>query len=250
MTPLRNPRRNLAQPLAWLLLGLGLVRPYHSPTQAMAQAAKPVVHVFLQLDAKSSIVEKTLQQHLPELGIVVFGRFRDFEEGLTNGRPDAVLSIAPVLEQRGKVSSLQGHRGGQSTEPYVLASVNQPLEGSLAGKTIGVVDLLGHDGTQTFLNNLLKTRDIKIKRVAKIEDLLPLLEFSAADGIVLPSSMLGRLLERTRLVIKSKELPGGPVGLPAVAVLNPAARDVVVRSFQGLDVPTKRLLGVDTWSIP
>jgi len=81
-------------------------------------------------------------------------------------------------------------------------------------------------------------------------DLLPLLEFSAADGIVLPSSMLGRLLERTRLVIKSKELPGGPVGLPAVAVLNPAARDVVVRSFQGLDVPTKRLLGVDTWSIP
>jgi hypothetical protein len=216
----------------------------------MAQAAKPVVHVFLQLDAKSSIVEKTLQQHLPELGIVVFGRFRDFEEGLTNGRPDAVLSIAPVLEQRGKVSSLQGHRGGQSTEPYVLASVNQPLEGSLAGKTIGVVDLLGHDGTQTFLNNLLKTRDIKIKRVAKIEDLLPLLEFSAADGIVLPSSMLGRLLERTRLVIKSKELPGGPVGLPAVAVLNPAARDVVVRSFQGLDVPTKRLLGVDTWSIP
>jgi hypothetical protein len=250
MTPLRNPRRHLAQPLAWLLLGLGLVRPYHSPTQAMAQAAKPVVHVFLQLDAKSSIVEKTLQQHLPELGIVVFGRFRDFEEGLTNGRPDAVLSIAPVLEQRGKVSSLQGHRGGQSTEPYVLASVNQPLEGSLAGKTIGVVDLLGHDGTQTFLNNLLKTRDIKIKRVAKIEDLLPLLEFSAADGIVLPSSMLGRLLERTRLVIKSKELPGGPVGLPAVAVLNPAARDVVVRSFQGLDVPTKRLLGVDTWSIP
>jgi len=110
--------------------------------------------------------------------------------------------------------------------------------------------LLGHDGTQTFLNNLLKTKDIKIKRVAKIEDLLPLLEFSAADGIVLPSSMLGRLLERTRLVIKTKETPGGPVGLPAVAVLNSAVRDVVVRSFQSLDAPTKRLLGVDTWSVP
>jgi len=62
--------------------------------------------------------------------------------------------------------------------------------------------------------------------------------------------MLGRLLERTRLVIKTKELLGGPVGLPAVAVLNPAVRDVVVRSFQSLDVPTKRLLGVDTWSVP
>ncbi|MGB8298227.1 MAG: hypothetical protein WCG85_22625 [Polyangia bacterium] len=250
MTFLRNPRRPLLQPLARFLLVLGLAQPCQPSPRAMAQGAKPVVHVFLQLDAKSSIVEKTLQQHLPELGIVVFGRFRDFEEGLTNTHPDAVLSIAPVIEQRGKVSSLQGNRGGKSTEPYVLASVNQPLEGSLAGKTIGVVDLLGHDGTQTFLGNLLKTKDIKIKRVAKIEDLLPLLEFSAADGIVLPSSMLGRLLERTRLVIKTKELPGGPVGLPAVAVLNPAVRDVVVRSFQGLDVPTKRLLGVDTWSIP
>ena len=250
MTRLRNPRRRWPQPIVWLLLGLGIVHPYQPPRRVMAQASKPVVHVFLQLDAKSSIVEKTLQQHLPELGIVVFGRFRDFEEGLTNGHPDAVLSIAPVLQQRGKASCLQGQRGGKSTEPYLLASVNQPLEGSVEGKTIGVVDLLGHDGTQTFLNNLLKTKDIKIKRVAKIEDLLPLLEFSAADGIVLPSSMLGRLLERTRLVIKTKELPGGPVGLPAVAVLNPAVRDVVVRSFQSLDGPTRRLLGVDTWSVP
>jgi hypothetical protein len=123
------------------------------------------------------------------------------------------------------------------------------LEGSLAGKTIGVVDLLGRDGTQTFLNGLLKATDIKIKRVAKIDDLLSLLEFSAADGIVLPSSMLGRLVERTRLVIKTKELPGGPVSLPAVAVLNPVVRDVVIRSFQQLDAPTKRLLGIDSWSV-
>ena len=119
----------------------------------------------------------------------------------------------------------------------------------MAGKTIGVVDLLGRDGTQSFLNGLLKATDVKIKRVAKIEDLLPLLEFSAADGIVLPSSMLGRLMERTRLVIKTRELPGDPVGLPGVAVLNPVVRDVVIRSFQQLDAPTKRLLGIDAWSV-
>jgi hypothetical protein len=249
MTRPSNPRRHLPQTIAWLVVGLGLLHPCPPLQPALAQGNKPVVHVFLQLDAKSSVVEKTLQQHLPELGVVVFGRFRDFEEGLSNGHPDAVLSIAPVLGQRGKTASLQGQRGGKSAEPYVLASVNQPLNGSLAGKTIGVVDLLGRDGTQTFLNGLLKATDIKIKRVAKIEDLLPLLEFSAADGIVLPSSMLGRLLERTRLVIKTKELPGGPVGLPAVAVLNPSVRELVVRSFRDLDLPTKRLLGIDSWSV-
>jgi hypothetical protein len=61
--------------------------------------------------------------------------------------------------------------------------------------------------------------------------------------------MLGRLQERTRLVIETRELPGGPVGLPAVAVLNPTVRDLVVKSFQNLDGPTKRLLGIDSWSV-
>jgi hypothetical protein len=216
----------------------------------MAQGGKPSVHVFLQLDVKSSVLEKTLQEHLPELSVTVFGRYRDFEEGLASGHPSAVLSITPVLEQRSQTPCLQGQRNGKSGENYVLASVNKPLDGSLAGKTIGVVDLLGRDGTLTFLNRLLKTRDMKIKRVAKIEDLLPLLEFSVADAVILPSSMLAHWLERTQLVIKTRELPGDPVGLIAVAVLDPAWREVVVNSFQKLDAATKRLLGIDAWSVP
>lgn len=216
----------------------------------MAQNAKPVVHVFLQLDAKSSVVERSLQQQLPGLSITVFGRLRDFEERLTTGHPDAVLSIDPVLRQHGQTVSLQGYRGGKSAEPYVLASVNQALDGGLDGKTIGVVELLGREGTQTFVNRLLKATNLRIKRVAKIEDLLSLLELSAADGIVLSSSMLATLVERTRLVIKTRELPDALVGLPAIAVLNPAVRETIVRSFQQLDAPTKRLLGIDAWRTP
>jgi hypothetical protein len=249
MTKLRTPRHPLPRTISWLLVVLGVLTPVPAAPVAHAQESKPVLHVFLQLDAKSSVLEKSLQEKLPGLGVTVFGRFRDFEEGLANGNPAAVLSITPVLEQRKKKTTLQGQRDGKSVEPYVLASVNQPLDGPLAGKTIGVVDLLGRDGTQTFLNSLLKASDFKIKRVAKIEDLLPLLEFSAADGIVLPSSMIARLMERTRLAIKTKDLPGGPVGLSAVAVLNSATRDIVVQSFQKLDPATKRLLGIDSWSV-
>jgi len=87
-----------------------------------------------------------------------------------------------------------------------------------------------------------------MKRVSKVEDLLPLLEFTAADGVVLASAAVPRLTERTRLSIKTRDLPDGSVGLPAVAVTNPAARAVVVNSFQGLDPATLRLLGVDSWS--
>jgi hypothetical protein len=216
----------------------------------MAQNAKPVVLVFLQLDAKSSAVERTLQEHLPDLSVTVFGRLRDFEERVTTGHPDAVLSIDPVFRQHGETVSLQGYRGGKSVEPYVLASVNQPLEAVLTGKTIGVVELLGREGTQTFVEGLLKTTNLRIKRVAKIEDLLSMLELSAADGIVLSSSMLATMMERTRLVIKTRELSDASVGLPAVAVLNPAVRSIVVKSFQQLDAPTKHLLGIDSWRVP
>jgi len=226
--------------VALVVVALGL--PSHR-TQAQG---KPVLHVFLPLDAKSSVVEKTLQGKLSGLGITVFSRFRDFNEA---GRPDAMLSIPPVLESRGAKLALQGMRGGKATEPYVLASVGQPLSGSLSGKTIGAVDLLNRDGTTRFITGLLKATDVKIKRVAKVEDLLPLLEFSAADGIVLPSSMLAKLMERTRLPVKARELPGVQVGLPAVAVLNYAAHNTIVNAFQRLDRTTKNMLGIDDWSL-
>lgn len=213
-----------------------------------AQGGRPVVHVFLQLDAKSSVVEKSLQARLPGLAVTVFGRFRDFDDAGNAARPDAILSIGPVLEARGAKPALQGLRGDKATEPYLLASVGQPLSGSLTGKTVGVVDLLSREGTQSFITGLLKTSDVKIKRVAKVEDLLPLLEFSAADGIVLPHSMLSKFLERTRLSVKTRELPGAQVGLPAVAVLNPGVRDQVVGAFQKLDRATKNMVGVDDWS--
>src|SRR3954466_5774265 len=160
MTRLRTPRRIALQAIVCLLIGLRPVPPCPPSRRAMAQTAKPVVHVFLQLDAKSSVVEKTLQQHLPELSVTVFGRLRDFEERLTTGHPDAVLSIDPVFQQHGQNVSLQGYRGGKSVEPYVLASVNQALEGTLEGKTSGVVELLGREGTQTFVNRLRKTRSL------------------------------------------------------------------------------------------
>lgn len=214
---------------------------------AWAQGGKPVLHVFLPLDAKSSVVEKTLQGKLSGLTITVFSRFRDFDGA---GKPDAMLSIPPVLESRGAKPAMQGMRGGKATEPYVLASVGKPLSGSLSGKTIGAVDLLNRDGTTRFITGLLKATDVKIKRVAKVEDLLPLLEFSAADGIVLPSSMLAKLKERTRLPVKMHPLPGAQVGLPAVAVLNPAARGAIVNALQKLDGATKSMLGIDDWSAP
>jgi len=219
-----------------------------TPAAAPAGGGKPSVYVLLQIDGKLTDVEKMLSDHLPGLTVKMFATYRDFDSASTTGNPDAVLVIPPVLDARGKKATLQGTHDGKDSEPYVLVSTDKPLEGSLAGKTIGMVDLLGRDGSQAFVAQLTKDKDFKVKRVAKVEDLVPLLEFSAAQALLVPSSMLASLSKHTRLALKTRELPDGHVGLPAVAVLNPAAKDAVVKAFNGLDPATKAVLGVDAWS--
>lgn len=208
-----------------------------------------MVHVFLQLDAKSGALEKMLQQQLPGLALTVFSRYRDLEDASATARPDALVAITPVLQQRGQKPVLQGMRGGRDMEPYMLVWVGTALDGPLSGKTIGAMDVMGRDGTQAFVAGLLKVNDVKVKRVTKTEDLLPLLEFSSADGILVPSSTLARLSERTRLAIKSREVPGGPVGLPALAVFNDAAKDAITKALAAIDGATKKILGIDAWSV-
>jgi hypothetical protein len=247
MSEVAKSRRTIARAALALLCGFGAWQVFGGA--AHAQAHKPVLHVFLQLDVKASALEKTLQEHLPDLAVTVFGRFQDFESSLREAHPDAVLGITPVLEYQGTQVGLQGLRGGKNTEPYILVSSGEPLVSSLDGKTIGVVDLMGRDGTQSFLSRLLG-QGVKAKRVAKMEDLLPLLQFAAADGVVMPTAALARLKERTQLPLKARDIPNGQVGLPAVAILNSSARNLIANAFHKLDAGTNGLLGVDAWSAP
>ena len=240
----RKPSKRFRSGLGFILL-LALQAPSHAP----AQTGKPVVHVFLQLDAKSAAIEKILQQQLPDLEVTVFSRYRDLEDASAAVKPDALVAIPPLLQQRGKKPSLQGTRGGKDLEPYVLVSVGNVLDGPLSGKTIGSVDMMGREGTQSFVAGLLKTSDVKVKRVAKTEDLLPLLSFSGADAIVIPTSSLAQLSERTTIAIRSKEVPGGPVGLPALAIFNEGSKDAITKAFSKMDAATKKTLGIDAWSV-
>lgn len=218
------------------------------PGQAAAQDLRPKVFVFLQVDVKSSALEQALQKQLPSLAVTVFGRFRDFEDGVATKNPDAILAIAPLLDLEHKKAALQGVKAGKEWEPYLLVTASPNPPASWGGKTIGIVDLLGRDGTQAFAATAVGSKDVKVKRVAKIEDLLPLLEFSATDAVLVPDSAVKGFTERTRLALTVRELPGARVGLPAVAILNERSRSTVLPALQRLDSQTKSLIGLDNWS--
>jgi len=229
---------------ALLLVAGALALPGH----ARAQEARPTVFVFLQLDVKSSALEQALQKQLPGLALTVFGRFRDYQDAVATKNPDAVVAITPLLDLDHTKATLQGVRGGKEWEPYLLVTTAAGAPASWAGKTVGIVDLLGRDGTQAFAANAVGSTEVKVKRVAKIEDLLPLLEFSAADAVLVPSSAVKRFTERTRLPLTVRDLPNARVGLPAVAVRNEKTRSAVVQAIQKLDAETRSLIGIETWS--
>src|SRR5437762_887600 len=126
-----------ARALLGALIATCLVAP------ASGAEPRPSLYVYVHTDTKSVILEKALQDRMPSLAVTVFGWFRDFEEAMTTRRPDAVVALQALLASQNVSVAFQGLRGEHDWEPYVLLSLGPAIDGSLSGKIIGVVDLLG-----------------------------------------------------------------------------------------------------------
>jgi hypothetical protein len=234
--------------LLWALAALACLAAVGLPGAALAQPARPSLYVYLHTEVKSSALEKTLRQALPDLEVTVFGRFRDFEEAMANRKPDAVLALQPMLATLSVPPALQGMRGDRDWEPYVLLSEESAGDGGAATKVVGVVDLLGRTGTQQLVSKLLGNPAVELRRVTKLEDLLPLLQFSAAGAVLVPGSAAKSISERSRLRLRVHNLPDARVGLPALGVWRSQQRAFIVQRVQGLDASALRLLGLERWS--
>ena len=144
--------------------------------------------------------------------MTVFGRFRDFEEAVARAQPDAVLALQPLLATLSVTPTLQGLRGDRDWEPYVLMSEEGAAEGGPAARVVGVVDLLGRTGTQQLVARLLGNPSVELRRVTKLEDLLPLLQFSAAQAVLVPDSAAKQHLRAQPPAPAGPPLPDAPGG--------------------------------------
>src|SRR5690242_1533985 len=97
-------------------LFVGLLLSY-AVAPARADDVKPALYVYVHTVAKSSVLEKGLQDKLPALSVTVFGRFRDFEEAMTSRKPDGVVASQPLLTSLSVPVALQGIRGNADWEP-------------------------------------------------------------------------------------------------------------------------------------
>jgi hypothetical protein len=209
---------------------------------AKALASAPKLLVFLHVAIKQRAFQSMLEAALPGIQVMAVGRVGDLERSLQQGQ-DALLSLPVVLAARGLTPSVRGHRQGAPDERYALVAVDAaPDPGRL--KAVGTLDLLGRDGTTTFVHGLLGAQP-KIERVTKVEDLLPLLQMQRVDAVLMPARLVPEIKSTSRLNLVPRELTT-KVGLPAVAKTG-AQAVAVLRGIGKLPAATSRSLGVDEW---
>jgi hypothetical protein len=203
---------------------------------------EPRLLVFLHVALKQRAFQSQLQGALPGVAVTAVGRTADFVRGLDD-RPDAVLTLPVVLAAYHLAPTLQGLRKSSPDESYVLAGVDAAPDPARVA-TVGVIDLLGRDGMNAFVTDLLGTRP-KVERVTKVEDLLPLLQLQRVEAILLPARLLGEVSAPSRLTLVPRELPHR-IGLPALTSLS-AGGAQVAQAVRHLPANVAGELGVNEW---
>ena len=230
----------------WVCRDLALVMVSMSvavPLSALSNS----LYVFLPTDIRAKVLEDQIKTSCPGVEVTVFGRGKDFRKKIKEAPPTGILSLSPVIERSDNFSiSMEGKKGGAKKEGYLLVSVDNKLEKEqIPTSKIGVVDLLGRKPMTEYVSQLFGV-DVKIKRVTKIEDLLPLLTFKAVDGIFIAESVYNILKEKTELKLQVNNLDI-EVGLASAAVGDPSLKDSLNSCVKKFDQALNSTLGVDQW---
>jgi hypothetical protein len=218
------------------VLGISLL------ASATSQAQAPKLLVFLHVSLKQRAFQGLLQTGLPGVDVTAVGRVADFDRALADS-PDAVLSLPLVLQARNLSIQLQGRRGGATDEKYALVAADSAPDPARV-KTVGALDLLGREGTNSFVSRMLGN-SAKVERVTKVEDLLPLLQLERVDAILIPQRLFSDVKSESRINLVQRELPLS-VGLPALAAIGPGAPNISSAVAQ-LPINLLRTMGVDAW---
>jgi hypothetical protein len=217
-------------------LGLSLLASRTSQAQA------PKLLVYLHVSLKQRAFQGLLQSALPGVDVTAVGRISDFDRAMSDA-PDAVLTLPLVLSAKNLHAQLQGLHAGSAEEKYALVAADAAPDPTRV-KAVGALDVLGREGTNLFVNQLLGVSG-KVERVTKVEDLLPLLQMQRVDAIVIPLRLLSDVRSASRINLVPREL-SKPIGLPAVASFGPAG-PTITAGIAKLPLGLSQTMGVDAW---
>jgi hypothetical protein len=207
-------------------------------------AAQLSLYMFVHTLLEPRALGQHFETIMPGVSVWVLSRAADFAQ-IRDRHPDAVVALSPVLTAHGFTPiSLQGHRAGRASEPYVLLSTGPVQPDRL--RSVGAVDILGRRKMPEFVASLLGGNEPTVTPVVKLVDLLALLQLGKVEAIVLPAREAGALTSRTRLPLTETRLNGPGVGLPAFCAVTQAGRQIE-RMLTSVPLKTLQEIGVDSW---
>lgn len=207
------------------------------------------LYVFYPTTIRPSVLQKKLKEACPAIDITVFGRYKDFIAQINIAPPDAIIVKPDLLKQLPDYEkNLSGVKQGKADEPYFLLSIDKNIDLSKIGQeVIGIVDFLGRKETAKLVASFF-TPSPKIKRVIKIEDLLPLLIFNMATSLFLCEDDIAYLKETSKLNFMVTNLPNVKIGLISLAIRKKSSSELIVKSIKGLSNELNLIFTIDEWN--
>ena len=206
------------------------------------------LYVYYPATVRPQVMQQKLSLACPTSEVMVFGRYEDFKAKVEADKPDVILTKTPLLAQfSGYTSASKAVGHGKTDEEFVLLSVDTPVDPATVNATtvIGVIDFLGRVGMSEFVKKFLPVEP-SLKRVTKVEDLLPLLTFKMAKAVIVSKDFVPFFKQTSQLKFVETPLPSGSSGIASIASRD-ASAGAIIKSVQGIPQPAVIFPGVESW---
>jgi len=211
--------------------------------------AQKNLYIFYPSIVRPQTIQDKVQKVFQGTTVTVFGRYNDFSAKIESEPPDMIITKPTLIKQLSSYTPvLNGYRNGKSEDSYVLLSINQPVDlKSITSETlIGTIDIMGRNGMNTFVSQFFQTTP-KLKRVTKMEDLLPLLTFNMTVAILVQEPAVTYFKATSNLKFNITPLPETKDGIVALGVKSGVNSDKIVATLKSVDKEICSFFEVDIW---
>lgn len=207
------------------------------------------VYVFYPSVARPQAVQEKITKSVQGVDVTVFGRYNDFIAKMEIEPAQMVITKPALIEQFGGYDiKIKGVRAGKSEETYVLLSIKNGVDIAVvtAETVIGVIDIFGRNKMNAFAKQFFPTTP-KLKRVTKVEDLLPLLTFNMAAAILISEPAVQYFKSTSNLNFVITKLPESLDGIVALAVKKGGNAENIAVALRSADKELCSFFEVDLW---
>ena len=216
------------------------------PLKDRGRSGRPLLFIWAPPWIRESGVISVLRANLSGIEIRAFSRQESLLTAIRMNPPDAIMSLGNRLKPWSREPALEADfRPRQDLHLVSIDAVIPKARWSTV--TYGIVDYGDRTQSEAFVAHVLQLRrKPKLRRVSKVDDLLPLLQFKMADAVLVRTPAWRRLQRRTRLNLRAVRIAEPPRRL-AVTFPPGGRRRAIERRLLELNPRARAQIGIERW---